>query len=672
MKKSALLSKMIRSKQLRVISLCFVLLSTTGAARAYLNPTALSYYKLALDWQRKGNASEAEKALSKALSMAPKDVDLLSHHALVLLELGERESALKELESASLLDPKNTRLRVLYAHQLQEVGKLSEAIQQYQTIAQLEPDHAAVFASLGEVEEKAGQFENAVMHLNLALREDPNNTNLRQLIADSLFRLDRLDEAIEAYNGILAIDSQAEYAYINLGRVFTKQENFVYAENAYRQALKIRPAAPDTMSAIADLQIRQKQVPQAISTMQEVIRLQPKSASAHAQLANYYALTQVPGSAYHHYELAAQYASDDSTREGYALAGAQELFKLGKYDQAGQIIEKALQKRSDDLVLKSQLADIRYWQKRYSEAVLLYQEISSREGGFLENQTFLYNFASAQTALKNWSEAEALWKRLLSKQPQSANAWQSLALGQRARHKNYDALQSLENAKNYGGSREAILNEIASLQQEIGDFAALEITYRELISLKPDNPRYLIALAKLYRKQKQIPQAIALLDGYKLDHKEIFLELGRLLIESGDNYRAANAYQKVLNLDPTNLEGLNGLADTYASIGQYEEALMFYRRILEHEPSDFHAQYNYALALANLNQTSGAIQAYEKVISLNPNYADAYYALGALLLDSDTTRTRQVWKKYLELKPNGEYAGEILYHLPELKSASRK
>jgi len=70
--------------------------------------------------------------------------------------------------------------------------------------------------------------------------------------------------------------------------------------------------------------------------------------------------------------------------------------------------------------------------------------------------------------------------------------------------------------------------------------------------------------------------------------------------------------------------------------------------------------------LVNIGQTEQAGIAFKKAIEADPNYADAQYQWGVYLISKATTTadgkitpppgTREAFEKYLQLKPDGQFA----------------
>jgi tetratricopeptide (TPR) repeat protein len=79
------------------------------------------------------------------------------------------------------------------------------------------------------------------------------------------------------------------------------------------------------------------------------------------------------------------------------------------------------------------------------------------------------------------------------------------------------------------------------------------------------------------------------------------------------------------------------------------------------------AYYNMGANLVNSGQSDQAVDFFQKAIAADPNYAEAHYQLGVCLMgkaqvDNKTGKitpppgTAEQFQKYLELKPDGQFA----------------
>ena len=126
-------------------------------------------------------------------------------------------------------------------------------------------------------------------------------------------------------------------------------------------------------------------------------------------------------------------------------------------------------------------------------------------------------------------------------------------------------------------------------------------------------------------------------------------------------------YKKAIALAPQDANYYNNYALVLArgsKIPEMQEAL---NKAIELDPSGAgRYQYNLGAVLTNQGQTDAACNAFQKAIAADATYADAHYQMGICLTGKATAKpdgslvfpdgTAQAFQKYLELKPDGQFA----------------
>ncbi len=657
------------NKKLVLRASCLLLMSfaSFAPAGAKMNQMATQYFVLGLNWQRKGNLAEAESALKKALSFSSNDADLHASLAQVLFLRDKTDESLAEFAKATSLEPSNSRTHLLYGNALKKSKHINEAIQEFQIAAQLEANYPFIHFNLGEAYSLAGRDSEAIAELQIALSDDPSNLKALYLIANSQHKLGQLTDAIGTYQKVLSLKPEHEAARLNLARAYDASNNLDAAEREYLTLLNEFPRRSDLLSALADLRFRKGDLNGAVGAATKALQIQPDDSTLHAMLGAYKERQNDWQTAVNHYQTASELEKDPAKKNQYLVSSAQILFKKGNYNKASQLIENVLSQDPNNASLKSQLADIRLWQKQYTEAVYLYREVLTAHPEFSSKKQLLFNYGAALNGIKDWTNAELVWNNYLKLDKKSKEAWLNLASAQLAQKKIPETISSYQGALANGANKQNILNQIGPLQVQINDWNNAEATYRELVNLNPTQTKNKITLSRVLAKQGKQEEAIRLLREAGGNSNKLQLELAERIAASGDYYSAATEYQKVLADEPNNTEAIIGLADSYSAIGQYSEASKLYKKYLGIAPDNFHAQYNLALALANMGKEAEAATEYRKAIDMNPGFAESYYGLGAVLLSRDAAQSRDAWRRYLDLQPQGEYKSEILHHFPDLK-----
>ena len=109
-----------------------------------------------------------------------------------------------------------------------------------------------------------------------------------------------------------------------------------------------------------------------------------------------------------------------------------------------------------------------------------------------------------------------------------------------------------------------------------------------------------------------------------------WLDLG-LELETHAPAQAREAYEKVLEIDPTHVDALINLGRLLQEGGELEAAVVHYRRALQEAGGAAPpAAFNLGLALEDLGRERAAIDAYSAALAADPGFADAHYNLARL------------------------------------------
>ena len=139
---------------------------------------------------------------------------------------------------------------------------------------------------------------------------------------------------------------------------------------------------------------------------------------------------------------------------------------------------------------------------------------------------------------------------------------------------------------------------------------------------------------------------------------EAWFQKGLELEETGAPVEmAVEAYQKVLELNPSAAGALVNLGTIYYRQRKFKDAEEYYQKAIAVDPTYPLAQFNLGNLYDEQNRVKEALQHYRIALNLNPNYADAHFNL-ALLCErtGETLKAVHHWKAYLKLDSSGQWA----------------
>ncbi len=305
---------------------------------------------------RLGYMDRALTELEQALQESPTSVPTRLNYALALQKLGRTQQAVTEYQRVLQIDPRNltalvrwhvsmtitpgtsrsTILEVLsrVCWQLRGEGQKHYDIvaREYIQAADMHPNNADVVYSLGQIHQQAGSYDKAIDAYTQAMRDSVVEVLARTSAAYCFLAQGKPEAAIQQLEQALqnvrrspsAIDPgiwaarpreageehQAPEVEISLmlAKAYERTGRFDQKEAVLRQIRQARPGQDEVAPALAEISVRQGDVPgalqeytdlvkhyrnnrqtdNALGVLNEMVRLAPQDPRAHAELADIY------------------------------------------------------------------------------------------------------------------------------------------------------------------------------------------------------------------------------------------------------------------------------------------------------------------------------------------------------------------------------------------------
>jgi tetratricopeptide (TPR) repeat protein len=637
-----------------------------------------------IEERRLSHQNAAFDAFARAMRVDPASHDVQAHLSRLAAETGHwpKLAALYASELEKIEDTKrqvDMLLRLARVYE-EETGQVDEAIATYRRVVEAEPDNKEALVSLDRLYSRNQQWEDLADIVRREIRVAPND----QAIIDLTFRLAQIYElaltdlpkAIEAYREILTADPSHEETRAALERMFmggTMQlEIAEVLEPLYRvgeEWEKLHQIYEVQLQRIAGVEERQSLLrrlaeiaehklvdqvaafdwwaravnedPSSELALDELLRLVRSTHQWDAYVATM-AEAASPERPPHVrrdvlLRLAATFESDlgnleraeqalvqvlnENPKDAAALASLDRIYEMqGMYDNLAAVLKQriAITDASDELVkLHLRLGRV------YSEALedvpgaigsylaVLDQETRSREA--LEALERLY-FRS-----ERWGELYGVYEKLLDIAPDEiakADCYAHMAklasdaLGQREL-----AVELWGKVVAIRGRDRVALAGLADLHESAGEWKELTEVLEQQVAATEE-------------PEARIP---------------IFKRLGRIWGEKlGRERSSLESWQKVLEIDPSDVDALRAIADNYKSAGAWEELSQALRRLIQvaqlggggieaAELKDLYSQLG-ELEGETLMRTQEAIDAWRAVLELDPADFRALAALEKLFM----------------------------------------
>ncbi|HYF98477.1 MAG TPA: tetratricopeptide repeat protein [Candidatus Saccharimonadales bacterium] len=134
--------------------------------------------------------------------------------------------------------------------------------------------------------------------------------------------------------------------------------------------------------------------------------------------------------------------------------------------------------------------------------------------------------------------------------------------------------------------------------------------------------------------------------------KEIILN-GNEHYYKNEHVDAIKHYDRVLEIEPNNVEAWANKGMALGHLGKYDEAIDSYDRALEIEPNYALALYNKGSALGNRGKFNEAIDSYDRALEIEPNYALAWSNKGVVFGNMGKYNEEiECYDRALEIEPN--------------------
>ena len=323
------------------------------------NPRARgAHYNMGLEFYRQGRVAEAEKYFRHAVEINPQDVNSLHN-------LGEI---------------------------LRSQEKYEESLGIYFSVIGIKPDSSKAFFGMGNALFKLGRYSEALssMERALTLRADPSMVSAsRYVMGQALLKMGRHEEAEIQFDlsmkSSLAADPGGMQAFINRAEVFRGQKRCEEALGLYLLALEADPGHASAYAGMGDCLYRLGRHREAISNLERAVSLLPDSPM---EPTLYYLM-------------------------GQAAAEA------GWLEEAGAHYESALQVAPYFTEALNRLADLRFGQERYVQALFLYRILV---GTGSESARIYSNIGVALLSVGKAPEAIQSFERALSLDPSLESA----------------------------------------------------------------------------------------------------------------------------------------------------------------------------------------------------------------------------------------------------------
>jgi predicted Zn-dependent protease len=168
-----------------------------------------------------------------------------------------------------------------------------------------------------------------------------------------------------------------------------------------------------------------------------------------------------------------------------------------------------------------------------------------------------------------------------------------------------------------------------------GDLTPAEAIMRGFLLRHGDHPEAMRLLARIGMARDVLDDAELLLEAVLRqapDHRAARLDYAQTLVRRHKYVQAREQIDRLMALEPGNLEYRSLAATAFVGLGDNESAIALYRGVLAERPGDPDVHLWLAHALKTVGQVPEAIEAYRAAAAARPDFGDAYWSAANLKL----------------------------------------
>lgn len=546
----------------------------------------------------------------------------------------------------------------LLEQQFEATGQYSladQSIAEYKKALALAPDSSVARGRLAEIEAQSQHIKEAVLDAKEALALDSKNVDAHRLLARIYIRSlgnmssgtvqkKSIDEAIEQFQDILALQPNDSYSSLWLARLYRFENQHDQAEKILRNVLQHEPDNGQALEQLSQLLTDEGRTQEAVNLLSQAAAASP-SPDIYDLLGTAYTQQKDWPKAEQAYE---QAIAQDPDEPSYHQGLAEALIEQEKYPDALAQYKKLSELQPGTAENYVRMAELYRRLGKFDDAktsILRAKELAPGNLQVLYNEALLYedqgNYDQAAQIL---TDAIAGMKTQSSTNPGGSNALAILyeQLGHvYEQNQNYpEAIETFQQMAKLSPEQQkrAQLLLIDAYRENREIDRAIEETKKALAQW-PKDPQLTVNLAMLYGEKTDAPEATRLLQGLlhgNASDQQIYVDLAQVQERSKKYTAAEKSAQKAEEMATAPADKQTAwfmLGAIYERQKKYDLAEQEFQKVLRQNPDNAPVLNYYGYMLADrgvrLDEATSLIQKAVKQEPANGAYLDslgwAYY-----------------------------------------------
>jgi len=493
-------------------------------------------------------------------------------------------------------------------------GNLDQAIVLLRKAIELDSESAYLQRELATIYLQNKEGDKALEVLEEVLRQHPNDVKALIIYGGTKQVRKENNDAIAAYEKILALDPKQERVYSLLGNLYLEAGDDARAQATFMRLIKNFPASYVGHYYLGQVNARQGNVKAAEENFKKALELVPDRPEPRFELIDLYKAQGKKTKIIQLYE-------DILSSNPRNIRAATELgfyyHQLGMKAEAQQILMKLGSRSQHEFEVIVTVIQLYIDPKKYDDALVVIQGMLK---GLPDSADLNHLAGIAYYGLKNNDQAIVHFKKVTPQSRFFQDAVVHVAFILQEEGKNEEAIRFLNTAIEKNPESPDFKYYLGTFYEETGDFESAEKYIRQAIELDPANPRYFFRLGVVYDKgNKKQASMDAMRKVIELDpkHANALNYLGYTYADLGQNLdEAERLIKEALKYKPNDGYITDSLGWVYYKMGQFDKALIYLKRAIELVPDDPIMLEHMGDAYLQLNDKSNALKYFEKSLKI--------------------------------------------------------
>lgn len=608
----------------------YALVSRAAELDAKNVPARIKLGKLTL---ASGQLDKALELSDATVALKPEDPAVLAFRAAVFLKLQDVKAAINLANRALEKDSNNVDANVVLASERLLAGDATSAIKYLDRVLQNDERNVGVQLIKVQALAKVADLDSAEQVLRRLTSLFPEEAAYRSMLVKFYLTHGMKGKAEAEQRAILAAKPDSVDAKLELVRFIAGVRGLQAAAQELESMTAAQPKDLDLKLALAQLRMDQKRPDDATATWKAVVAAGADSPAA-IRARGALALQRL--------------TAGDKTG---AKTLVDEILTRDARNEQGLLLRASI--AMDDRRLEDAVTDLRTILRDVPDSArahLMLGRAHELQGlpelaqsqfaraAQISQYAPTYGMPYAEFLVKagRIRQAEAVLRDVLRTSPGHTAAQRQLAQAY-LRLGDLAAAQELADSLAKQDKTSVTATQIrGAVQAAKRDFASSIASFRSAYDKAPNEVQPLVALVRSYLIAGKTREAASFMQSVVASSPQnlsAHLLLGQVLMQAGDRPGATKAFQKVVEIDPRNVPGYQGLAGAAMAQDNPDAALATLEAGLQQVPNDYGLQLTRAYVFEVVKRYEDAIAIYEKLLTERPNAPVVANNLASLLTD---------------------------------------